>query len=233
MAKHATIRLKGLKVLQADPGRAVPVDLVPADGPAGNPTLTLELEGVGPVCTAVLNGKSYRRMLKALAERGPEGVDDPAPGDAAAWPRWAAGARGRGHLGRAPVAGGAGRRRDRRRWRLTSSSRGRDRRPAGAVPPAWPSRTAPGPRHRPQGGQDDKIPVLHVGRATTGRAGAFWGLQGPRSTPAVRVPATTFSPRHVSLLVVVPSSIGVAPTDRRGGRAGVVADAYVVAGDFL
>ncbi len=74
MAKHATIRLKGLKVLQPIPAELVPVDLVPADGPAGNPSITLELEGVGPVCTAVLNGKSYRRMLKALAERGPEGV---------------------------------------------------------------------------------------------------------------------------------------------------------------
>jgi hypothetical protein len=74
MAKHATIRLKGLKVLQPIPAELVPVDLVPADGPAGNPAITLELEGVGPVCTAVLNGKSYRRMLKALAERGPEGV---------------------------------------------------------------------------------------------------------------------------------------------------------------
>ena len=50
-----------------------PVDLVPADGPAGNPSITLELEGVGPVCTAVLNGKSYRRMLKALAEAAPRG----------------------------------------------------------------------------------------------------------------------------------------------------------------
>ena len=74
MAKHATIRLKGLKVMQPIPAELVPVDLVPADGPAGNPAITLELEGVGPVCTAVLNGKSYRRMLKALAERGPEGV---------------------------------------------------------------------------------------------------------------------------------------------------------------
>jgi hypothetical protein len=74
MAKHATIRLKGLKVMQPIPAELVPVDLVPADGPAGNPSLTLELEGFGPVCTAVLNGKSYRRMLKALAERGAEGV---------------------------------------------------------------------------------------------------------------------------------------------------------------
>jgi hypothetical protein len=74
MAKHATIRLKGLKVATPIAADAVPVDLVPPDGPAGNPSITLELEGVGPVCTAVLNGKSYRRMLKALAERGPEGV---------------------------------------------------------------------------------------------------------------------------------------------------------------
>ena len=74
MAKHATIRLQGLKVVQPIAAELVPVDLVPADGPAGTPALTLDLEGFGPVCTAVLNGKSYRRMLKALAERGPEGV---------------------------------------------------------------------------------------------------------------------------------------------------------------
>jgi len=71
---HATIRLKGLKVATPIAADAVPRDLVPPDGPAGNPTITLELEGVGPVCTAVLNGKSYRRMLKALTEHGPEGV---------------------------------------------------------------------------------------------------------------------------------------------------------------
>ena len=72
--QHATIRLKGLKVATPIAADEVPLDLVPPDGPAGNPAITLELEGVGPVCTAVLNGKNYRRMLKALAERGPEGV---------------------------------------------------------------------------------------------------------------------------------------------------------------
>ena len=55
---HATIRLKGLKVATPIAADAVPRDLVPPDGPAGNPAITLELEGVGPVCTAVLNGKS-------------------------------------------------------------------------------------------------------------------------------------------------------------------------------
>ena len=73
MTKHATIRLRGLKVATPIPADRCPRDLVPADGPAGNPSITLELEGVGPVCTAVLNGKSYRRMLKAspsAARRG-------------------------------------------------------------------------------------------------------------------------------------------------------------------
>lgn len=74
MTQHATIRLKGLNVATPIAADAVPTDLVPADGPAGNPAVTLELEGFGPVCTAQLNGKSYRRMLKALAEKGPEGV---------------------------------------------------------------------------------------------------------------------------------------------------------------
>ena len=74
MTKHAKINLKGLKVATPIPADQVPTDLVPADGPAGNPAVTLELEGFGPVCTATLNGKSYRRMLKTLAEKGPEGV---------------------------------------------------------------------------------------------------------------------------------------------------------------
>ncbi|MBV8314721.1 MAG: hypothetical protein JOZ53_07275, partial [Planctomycetaceae bacterium] len=65
--QHATIHLRGLKVATPIAADVVPRDLVPPDGPAGNPTITLELEGIGPVCTAVLNGKSYRRMLKALA----------------------------------------------------------------------------------------------------------------------------------------------------------------------
>ncbi|MBV8463274.1 MAG: hypothetical protein JO368_08275 [Acidimicrobiales bacterium] len=72
--RHATIRLKGLKVATPVAAESIPRDLVPPDGPAGNPALTLEFEGFGPVCTAVLNGKSYRRMLKALAEKGPEGI---------------------------------------------------------------------------------------------------------------------------------------------------------------
>ena len=83
--QHATIRLKGLKVATPIAADAVPLDLVPPDGPAGNPSITLELEGVGPVCTAVLNGKSYRRMLRALAER-PRGGHDPTPGHAPAGP---------------------------------------------------------------------------------------------------------------------------------------------------
>jgi hypothetical protein len=72
--QHATIRLRGLKVATPVAAELVPRDLVPPDGPAGNPTVTLELEGFGPICTATFNGKSYRRMLKALAEHGPQGV---------------------------------------------------------------------------------------------------------------------------------------------------------------
>ena len=72
--QHATIRLRGLKVATPVAAELVPRDLVPPDGPAGGLPVTLELEGFGPVCTAQLNGKSYRRMLKALAEKGPEGV---------------------------------------------------------------------------------------------------------------------------------------------------------------
>src|SRR3954469_16023565 len=72
--KSATIRVKGLKVavpLQAD---AVPRDLVPMDGPAGEPVIDLAVEGSDLVVRARFNGKNYRKMLKTIDEHGPDNV---------------------------------------------------------------------------------------------------------------------------------------------------------------
>src|SRR3954451_8559916 len=72
--KSATIRVKGLKVavpLQAD---AVPRDLVPMDGPAGEPAIVIALEGSSLLVRAKFNGKNYRKMLKTIDEHGADNV---------------------------------------------------------------------------------------------------------------------------------------------------------------
>jgi hypothetical protein len=72
--KTATIRVPGLKVavpLQPD---ALPRDLVPPDGPPGEPTLDLVLEGADLTARARINGRNYRRMLKQIDEAGPANV---------------------------------------------------------------------------------------------------------------------------------------------------------------
>jgi hypothetical protein len=72
--KTATIRVNGLKVaipLQAD---AVPRDIVPMEGPAGEPVIDLVVEGSRLVVRAKFNGKNYRKMLKAIDEHGPANV---------------------------------------------------------------------------------------------------------------------------------------------------------------
>jgi hypothetical protein len=72
--KAATIRVNGLKV--AVPLRAadVPRDLVPMEGPAGEPVIDLALEGSSLVVRAKFNGKNYRKMLKTIDEHGPDNV---------------------------------------------------------------------------------------------------------------------------------------------------------------
>jgi hypothetical protein len=47
---------------------------VPLEGPIGDLTLRLALEGSGLAIPARINGKSYRRMLKAVAEKGADNV---------------------------------------------------------------------------------------------------------------------------------------------------------------
>jgi hypothetical protein len=68
MAK-ASIRVPGLKVAVPLPADALPRDLVPMEGPAGEPTIELVLEG-GLTALAKLNGKNYRKLLKQVAEHG-------------------------------------------------------------------------------------------------------------------------------------------------------------------
>ena len=46
--KHATIRVPGLKVAVPLPVDAIPQDLVPMEGPAGEPVIELVLRGLHP-----------------------------------------------------------------------------------------------------------------------------------------------------------------------------------------
>ena len=70
MTTKATIHVPGLKVTVPLAADALPRDLVPMEGPAGEPTLELVLDG-GPLkARARLNGKNYRKMLKQIAEHG-------------------------------------------------------------------------------------------------------------------------------------------------------------------
>jgi hypothetical protein len=72
MATTATITVPALKVTIPLTATALPRDLVPPDGPPGEPTLDLVLEGGALTVRAKLNGKNYRKLLKQLAEHGAE-----------------------------------------------------------------------------------------------------------------------------------------------------------------
>ena len=74
MMKHATIRIPGLKVAVSLPADAIPQDLVPMEGPAGEPVIELVLEGSPLTALAKLNGKNYRKLLKTIAEQGADAV---------------------------------------------------------------------------------------------------------------------------------------------------------------
>jgi hypothetical protein len=74
MAQKATLTVPGLKVAVPLPADALPRDLVPADGPPGEPVLELVLEGTALTAHAKINGRNYRRMLKAIADQGPGNV---------------------------------------------------------------------------------------------------------------------------------------------------------------
>ena len=70
----ATIHVPGLKVTVPLAAAALPRDLVPPDGPAGEPTLDLVLEGGSLTVRAKLNGKNYRKLMKQVAEHGADRV---------------------------------------------------------------------------------------------------------------------------------------------------------------
>lgn len=75
----ATIRVPSLKIAVPLKAAQLPPDLVPLDGPAGEPTLVVELDGGGGGGVALtvrarLNGKNLRKNLKLIAEHGSENV---------------------------------------------------------------------------------------------------------------------------------------------------------------
>ena len=74
MPMRAMIRVPGLKVVVPLSAAALPRDLVPPEGPAGDPVLDLVLEGGALTVRAKLNGKNYRKLLKQVAEHGADRV---------------------------------------------------------------------------------------------------------------------------------------------------------------
>jgi hypothetical protein len=70
----ATIRVPGLKVAVPLSADALPRDIVPPDGPPGEPTLEIALDGTTLVARARINGRNYRRMLKQIDEQGAANV---------------------------------------------------------------------------------------------------------------------------------------------------------------
>jgi hypothetical protein len=68
--QHAQIRVPGLKVAVPLPADALPRDLVPLEGPAGEPTIELVLAGSTLTALARINGKNYRKLLKTITEQG-------------------------------------------------------------------------------------------------------------------------------------------------------------------
>jgi hypothetical protein len=66
----ATIHVPGLKVAVPLAADALPRDLVPMEGPAGEPTRELLLDGSSLTARAKLNGKNYRKLLKQIDEQG-------------------------------------------------------------------------------------------------------------------------------------------------------------------
>jgi len=72
--KKATIQVPGIKVAVPLKPDAIPRNLVPMEGPAGEPILELVLDGSALTIVARLNGKNYRKMLKNIAEHGEDNV---------------------------------------------------------------------------------------------------------------------------------------------------------------
>jgi hypothetical protein len=74
------------KIKISVPLRAEALPGVPLDGPIGDLTLRLALEGSGLAIPARINGKSYRKMIKTVAEKGADNVTVILQGDLVAPP---------------------------------------------------------------------------------------------------------------------------------------------------
>jgi hypothetical protein len=74
------------KIKISVPVRAQGLPAVPPEGPIGDLTLQLALEGSSLSIPARINGKSYRKMLKTVAEKGAENVTVILQGDLVAPP---------------------------------------------------------------------------------------------------------------------------------------------------
>jgi hypothetical protein len=74
VSKIATIKVPSLKVTVPLAAAALPRDLVPMDGPAGEPVLDLILEEGSLTVRAKINGKNYRKLLKQVDEHGPDNM---------------------------------------------------------------------------------------------------------------------------------------------------------------
>jgi hypothetical protein len=72
--QHATITVPFFKLAVPLRAAQLPPGLVPADGPAGEPTIDVVLEGGSLTVRAKLNGKNLRRNLKTIADAGPDNV---------------------------------------------------------------------------------------------------------------------------------------------------------------
>jgi hypothetical protein len=72
--KTKTIQVPSLKVTVPLTAAALPRDLVPMEGPAGEPILDLVLEGGSLTVRAKLNGKNFRKLIKQVDEHGPDNV---------------------------------------------------------------------------------------------------------------------------------------------------------------
>jgi hypothetical protein len=80
------IPIAAKKIKIAVPLRAEELPGVPLEGPIGDLTLRLTLEGSGLTIPARINGKSYRKMIKTVTEKGAQNVAVILQGDLVAPP---------------------------------------------------------------------------------------------------------------------------------------------------
>ena len=69
-----TIQVPSLKVTVPLAAAALPRDLVPMEGPAGEPVLDLVLEGGSLTVRAKINGKNFRKLIKQVDEHGADNM---------------------------------------------------------------------------------------------------------------------------------------------------------------